>query len=321
MDIVVTDTPDNGLTEPEAEVDATPEAGELQDYLKFVFWADDGDNVLEEDEMNGLIAENVPLSEIGTVALADSEYNIWSQLSDDPLIGGDDSEPVYYVGKAWCFGDLVLTPVPQDYPEEVNSPTVNPGISCDGSNAGNESQTDSVLADVSFYAVQARHNGSYRCVGCEVEGDGWAVDHTVFNQGLRKDGSSVPGDRSDPNDALGAPDANFVSLGYGGELVVMFPSYVTGDVTAVEVTYGRAGYPEELANVSVSEDGSAWCYVGTASNKDTNGYSTFDVSGCGLSDIRYVQLIDVTNSSIHNSTSDGYDVDAVGAVICLDELE
>ncbi len=317
MDITVTDTPDNGLTEPESEVDDTPEVGELQNYLKFVFWADDGDNVLEEDEVEGIIANNVPLSEIGTVALADSEYNIWSQEPNDPLEGGERNEPVYYVGKAWCFGDLTLNPVaPGD-----NSPLDDPGILCDGRTAGNESQTDAVWADVSFTAVQARHNGSYKCVGCEVSGDGWASSVYDSTQGLRKNGTAVPVGRSDPTEALGAPDGVFYSLGYGGELVVTFPGYITGNVTAVEVTFGRAGYPEELADVSVSEDGSNWCDVGTASNKDTNGISTFDVSGCGLSDIGYVRLVDASDPDLHNTTSDGYDLDAVGAVICLDELE
>ena len=44
-----------------------------------------------------------------------------------------------------------------------------------------------------------------------------------FDQGLQKDGDAVAANRSDPTQALGAPQLtdsiNFVSLGIGGELV------------------------------------------------------------------------------------------------------
>jgi predicted ribosomally synthesized peptide with SipW-like signal peptide len=51
MKIKITATPENGRNEPELLVDTTgnTNSGELQNYLYFVFWADDGDNVIEKE--------------------------------------------------------------------------------------------------------------------------------------------------------------------------------------------------------------------------------------------------------------------------------
>src|SRR3990167_8179845 len=49
----LTSTPDNGINVPETDAgDVTDGAngGELQNYLSFLFWNDDGDNVLETGE-------------------------------------------------------------------------------------------------------------------------------------------------------------------------------------------------------------------------------------------------------------------------------
>ena len=160
-DVTLTSNLDNSSTEPEMDAGDTDwnddNTGELKDYVKFVWWADDGDNVLEDNETP--IHKNVPLG-TGTVALADSDQNIWGDVDGDdnpiPLPGGSDR----YIGKAWCFGDLTLQPVPAG--QGVN-PTVDSGISCNGANAGNLSQTDSMTADIGFRAVQSRNNADFQC--------------------------------------------------------------------------------------------------------------------------------------------------------------
>ena len=50
MNVLLTDTPENGQNEPEAIVDPTGGVsdGELQNFLYFSWWADDGDNVFEQ---------------------------------------------------------------------------------------------------------------------------------------------------------------------------------------------------------------------------------------------------------------------------------
>ena len=152
-DVTLTSTLDNSSTEPEMDDGDTlwtiDNTGELQNYVKFVWWADDGDNVLETDE--NPIHENVPLG-TGTVALADSDQNIWGD--NGPLPGGSDR----FIGKAWCFGQLTLEPV-----DEGVSPIVDGGVRCNGENVNNLSQTDSMSADIAFRAVQSRNNPNFVC--------------------------------------------------------------------------------------------------------------------------------------------------------------
>lgn len=153
-DVTLTSNNDNGITEPEGDAGDTTDGsgnGELQQFVKFVWWADDGDNVLETNETP--IHSNVPLG-TGTVALADSDQNIWS--GSGPLPGGSTR----YVGKAWCFGTLVLNPVQAGLGVD---PTVDGGISCNGANVNNLTQTDSMTADIGFRAVQARNNSGFQC--------------------------------------------------------------------------------------------------------------------------------------------------------------
>ena len=153
-DVTLTSNNDNGITEPEGDDGDTsdgPGNGELQQYVRFVWWADDGDNVLEDNER--AIHQNVPLG-TGSVALADSRSNIWG---DDGALPGDSTR---YIGKAWCFGDLTLAPVPAG---QGQNPTIDGGVRCDGTNVDNVAQTDSMTADIGFRAVQSRNNESFVC--------------------------------------------------------------------------------------------------------------------------------------------------------------
>src|SRR3989344_4307781 len=150
-DVTLTKNDDVSSTEPELEVDVPNTDsifdGELASHLRFTWWADDGDNVLENDEH--AIHSNVPLG-TGSVALADSVTNIWGDLNgglpgNGPLPGGSDR----YIGKAWCFGNATMTPYQQG---ESTGPDARPVI-CDGSGENNITQTDSVMADIGFRAA------------------------------------------------------------------------------------------------------------------------------------------------------------------------
>lgn len=169
--VKLTSNDDNGLVEPEALVDATdgPGNGELASNVNFVWWADDGDNVLESDES---VISQGPIGALGlngstTVALADSSTNIWTDVPG-PVPGSQ----TLYIGKAWCFGTLTPDPLLQDG-MGTTSPrrpsNSNGGILCDGRQLNNSTQTDSLTADVTFTAVQARHNSTFRCVPPVVE--------------------------------------------------------------------------------------------------------------------------------------------------------
>lgn len=164
-DFTVTTNDDNGCTDPELEVpDPNCDSdslldGELARELNFIFWADDGDNVLEDNEENSIITGGPAIQVFGGArwTLADSENSV---LEEGPLVGSH----TYFIGKAFCYGELTLDPVPADDPQDPrNSPTIDPGIDCDGSGVGNISQTDVLTGDMVFYVEQSRNNPDFLC--------------------------------------------------------------------------------------------------------------------------------------------------------------
>lgn len=199
--ITLTQSHENERVDPEKEAgdDSFGKwGGELDEHINFVFWADDGDNVWEcWDEVDGrptdvarqfepgVVCENILLEGTAddlpqgdgntgqTFTLADSaEFNLRRPMTTFLLGGGtndtgDYLEPglTYYIGKFWCFGDLGEDPVDQDFGEDPDrSPeTVGPGFTCDGTGNHNVAQTDRVKGDISFYAIQRRHNDQFLC--------------------------------------------------------------------------------------------------------------------------------------------------------------
>lgn len=106
--------------------------------------------------------------------------------------------------------------------------------------------------------------------------------------------------------ALGAADGKFLSLGFGGEVVLSFgqsfgsPGYVT------EITFNRP-IPEEDANIFVG-DGTTWTLVGAANNSAPAGTTTFTFAGY----FSQVKIVDTSPIPSSNFLADGFDVDAVG---------
>jgi len=179
MDITVTSADDNGCNEPEiTDGDVTCgdpglDEGELQNEINFIWWADDGDNVLETDESEAIFYQSDLSSMSQTVTLADA--NGQGILSSGPLPGGT----THYIAKAWCFGDLTIAPIDQDGQGKTgsNGPLDRgTGINCDGTGLDNTTQTDSVTGDIVFTAVQSRNNDGFVCnggggLGCNEQAD------------------------------------------------------------------------------------------------------------------------------------------------------
>ncbi|MEN9582631.1 MAG: hypothetical protein RL641_585 [Candidatus Parcubacteria bacterium] len=173
--VKLTSNDDNGINEPEGLVDTTDGVGngELAQNVNFIWWADDGDNVLENNEsvISGGPIGAIPVGETVTLPLADSQNNIWTNQAG-PVPGNQ----TLYIGKAWCFGAIEAAPLVQDNSGTTRNPsldnngsggTATPedgGYSCTGANLGNGTQTDSLTADVSFTAIQARNNPRYLCI-------------------------------------------------------------------------------------------------------------------------------------------------------------
>src|SRR3990167_7489849 len=144
MEITLNENNDNTCTEPELLDDQTCTDpgepgnsnlldGELAQQIKFIFWADDGDNVLETDEEVFEQGTAQDVLDNNIIALADSIANNLGGVDGQPMPGGDDDQDnpiVNYIGKAWCFGELTLEPLPQ---ADGNTPANSTGgVDCDG---------------------------------------------------------------------------------------------------------------------------------------------------------------------------------------------
>jgi hypothetical protein len=133
-----------------------------------------------------------------------------------------------------------------------------------------------------------------------------------FSQGLQKGGAAVAANRSITSSVLGAPDASFFSLGFEGEIVVKFSQLLGGTLSVAVSETTNGTYPEETADVYVSEDGSSWTLAGVATNDGGNQQnSVIELQGDVC--VQYVKVIDTTDANLHGNTADGFDVDAVAA--------
>lgn len=348
-DVTLTSNLDNTQTEPEIADD--PDgliSGELANEVNFIWWADDGDNVLENDEeviSSGPIGA-LTLNSTSTVTLADSVSNIWTGIGG-PVIG----DQTYYIGKAWCFGGIGQVPLAQDNVGNVRNPSLdNDGIngpgrpedggySCSGANLNNSTQTDSLTANVSFTAVQSRHNSNYLCTperppviqACTSPStQKWADSSVFFGQGKRKNGTDVLANRSNPSAVFGPaqttgtptdvgfPAGSFISLGFAtstatSSIVLSFDDNVilngTGaDLRIYEVTGGS--YPDEHVKVEASKDGISWTLLAPDAIRDE------DIDLGVLDWAKYIRVTDITNPASFEPEADAYDLDAVEALNC-----
>lgn len=161
-----TSNEDNTIVDPEDMMDGVRDSldgtlkGDLPQQLNFIFWADDGDNVFEDNE--AIILQNNVANAIGgmTYTIADSTINY---LDNNPSL---DPAKTYHLSQAWCYGDLIPSPLTQDGFSDQRDPSGsvdNSGILCSGDMVTNLSQTDSLTADLTFYAVQSENNNQFVC--------------------------------------------------------------------------------------------------------------------------------------------------------------
>ncbi len=282
----MTATPDNGINEPEGDAGDVTDGvlgGELQNFLNFTFWNDDGDNVYETGETQ-ITQLTGPASSIfnGTwLPLADSS------LGTSSAILGSSTE---YVGKAWCFGALTLAPVAQDGLGKTgnNGPLVRgTGVSCDGSGENNIAQTDGITVDVSFYAVQTRNNGQFLCSG-------------------------LP-----PFEGTSAPAIDWVETAQtGGDATEIATSTDSGSnalqLTTINDTASRVRYTYDIAdiNASTSFTGLSFDSKQVSAADMVNGNATFrlvvDLDGnlATMGDVTDVTYEPYYNIAAHNALND-----------------
>src|SRR5690606_30549484 len=113
----------------------------------------------------------------------------------------------------------------------------------------------------------------------------YASEVLLYTMGETSTGNPIEIVRTNPDNALGVPENddtyNFVSLGYGGELVVGFNEVAINgpgdDIQVFETTFNgeTCDSYSEVAEVSVSQDGINFISLGTTC---TNEDGTFDIS-------------------------------------------
>ena len=194
-------------------------------------------------------------------------------------------------------------------------------------------------ASGSFYLTENYPNAkllivnSFETPVCFAEDERYASEVVSVEQGATKGGSDVLSVRSNESAALnftaGQDESNFFSLGFGGEIIVSFAQPFSDgpgdDLVIYEDTWSNS-YPEESADVFVSQDGSYWEFIGTADNNDLSGNhasTAFDLSATNFSWAQYVKVVDTTNASLHNNAADGFDLNGIEALYvhtCKEDL-
>lgn len=140
-----------------------------------------------------------------------------------------------------------------------------------------------------------------------------------YTPGLRKDGQPVIAERTNPENALGSPEGNdtinFVSLGFGGELVFGFDNEIINrngaDIKLVETSYNSPScdsYPETV-RVYASADGNNWADLGAGCQD-----SEFDLGDLPVAN--YLKLTDESDPAKFSNSDDGFDVDGVEILSC-----
>ncbi len=128
-------------------------------------------------------------------------------------------------------------------------------------------------------------------------------------------------ERADPTAALGIPENedgfNFVSLGYGGSIVLDFETRLLNlsgdDLILYNTTFAGKSceqYPER-ARVLVSRFGNDWVDIGSVCQDGSLEIGT-------LSWVRYIRIEDVSDQGafFNGDVSDGYDLDAIVTPVC-----
>ncbi|MCS7092649.1 MAG: CalY family protein [Patescibacteria group bacterium] len=169
---------ENQCTEPESDPQSGNDTtcgndpvgaglGELAQNLYFTAWLDqgnqagwqnsdndntnddpgEGDNKWQGPTLEPLLFSNQqgPASDV----LNGKVYALADSTNGNYLAGGVTN----YIGLQWCAGQMTIS---------------GNTISCNGATMGNNTQTDSLTADVSIYVEQRRNNPAFKCAGANL---------------------------------------------------------------------------------------------------------------------------------------------------------
>ncbi len=153
----------------------------------------------------------------------------------------------------------------------------------------------------------------------------YAATVVSATQGRAVPSGTIAANRSIPENALGAPDAAFFSLGFDnsttaveeGAVVLAFGAgqrFKGLTLTVFEESYNGRNAPLEKADVFVSEQANGpWAYVGTARNDGSTEDTRSSTSALEGACVRYVRIVNRTDPGQYSSrrVGDGFDVNAV----------
>ncbi|RNJ27315.1 SipW-dependent-type signal peptide-containing protein [Halosegnis longus] len=128
---------ENGMSEPEMDVDQTPDEGELADSIEaeLVYCDEDGEPIQNGEIVSGSLAEVLDAIRFGAALDGDGVPNVPGEQSPHDTPMTPQGEATYVTGACICLF------------WEIPYETV-----------GNEIQTDSLSMNFEFHALQSRHN-------------------------------------------------------------------------------------------------------------------------------------------------------------------
>lgn len=160
---------------------------------------------------------------------------------------------------------------------------------------------------------------------CEA-GAEWADNVVSFVQGKQKNGGDIVVGRSGATKALGEAEnddtENFVSLGFGGELVLEFDNVIWNgagdDIQVYETSFGSPDFEDyqEKIDVYASQNGIDWTLLGEIRQGDLETVDLGDLVWA-----KFVKIVDTSDPSEFGATDDGFDLDAVKALHCRETLD
>lgn len=183
---------ENSQTEPEASVDFTvgSNQGELSQTMEWIVWRDDGAG-------GGVVGDNVQNGTEQTLASGNPTNGVLplydSTTATGPLLAGTTG----YLGVAWSLPSA----------------------------SGNETQTDSMIGNISFHVEQARNNTNFTCASVAPSEDG---------EGSEDNGSAL-GPALGPMSVNLLSADNFVLLSQTG-ITDANPSVITGNVGSYPIS-------------------------------------------------------------------------------------
>jgi hypothetical protein len=216
------------------------------------------------------------------------------------LFGGRDATGLLddtweWDGSAWVEVHPVTTPSPRELHAMVYDAGRQRIVLCSG--------------DEAYPFLPSGETWEYGAI----EGCGHAAAAIAFAPGSGTDDTSGLA-------ALGAPDAQAVSLGVGGSLVLRLAEPVqnrTGADLVVHESASDAGGIDESFRVEVSADGLAFTFARDCAGNDCQ----IDLGGTSVTRASYVRLTDLPPDEGSQAPDAGADIDGVSVLACAGALE